>query len=46
MDNYEWAEGCREESRFGIVHVSRPGLERTPKASARWFQELLATRAS
>lgn len=42
MDNYEWAEGYRDKSRFGIVHVSRPDLVRTPKASAHWFRELLA----
>jgi beta-glucosidase len=40
MDNFEWAEGYRP--RFGIVHVDRGSLERTPKASAHHFRELIA----
>jgi beta-glucosidase len=40
LDNFEWAEGY--EPTFGIVHVDRPTLRRTPKTSARWYRELLA----
>jgi beta-glucosidase len=37
MDNYEWAEGYRPESCFGLVHVDRTTLARTPKASCHWY---------
>ncbi|MEU0603041.1 GH1 family beta-glucosidase [Streptomyces sp. NPDC006393] len=42
LDNFEWAEGYAR--RFGLVHVDfgNPAtLERTPKASYRWFREML-----
>jgi beta-glucosidase len=35
LDNYEWAWGYHQ--RFGIVRVDYDTLERTPKASARWY---------
>jgi beta-galactosidase len=35
MDNMEWASGYRY--RFGLVHVDRVTLERTPKSSALWY---------
>jgi beta-glucosidase len=37
MDNYEWAEGYTKT--FGIVHVDRDTLARTPKASYHWYAE-------
>jgi beta-glucosidase len=40
LDNFEWAEGYRH--RFGIVHVDRDTQERTPKASARWYRQVIA----
>ena len=40
MDNFEWAEGYTKH--FGIVHVDRDTLERTPKASYHWYAELVA----
>jgi beta-glucosidase len=40
LDNFEWAEGYRH--RFGIVHVDFATLARTPKASARWYQRVIA----
>ena len=43
MDNYEWAEGYRPEGCFGLVHVDRETLERTPKESLRWFSQVMAT---
>jgi beta-glucosidase len=42
FDNFEWAEGYRP--RFGIVHVDRDTLARTPKASAHWYRDLVARR--
>ena len=42
MDNLEWAEGWTK--RFGIVHVEPTTQKRTPKFSAYFFKELLATR--
>ncbi|MDH6627659.1 beta-glucosidase [Streptomyces sp. LBL] len=39
LDNFEWAEGYAR--RFGLVHVDFETLARTPKASYRWYQELL-----
>ncbi|GGI06747.1 GH1 family beta-glucosidase [Egicoccus halophilus] len=43
LDNFEWAEGYKRT--FGIVRVDRDTLERTPKASAHWYRELLASRS-
>jgi beta-glucosidase len=42
MDNYEWAEGYRDESRFGIIHVDRETMKRTPKQSYYWYKDLIA----
>ena len=40
MDNFEWAWGYGK--RFGIVGVDQDTLERTVKASGRWYRDLLA----
>ncbi|MCP3783958.1 GH1 family beta-glucosidase [Micromonospora sp. A3M-1-15] len=40
LDNFEWAEGYRK--RFGIVHVDYLTQRRTPKESARWYQEVIS----
>lgn len=45
MDNYEWAEGYRPESCFGMVHVDRETLKRVPKESYFWYQKLAQTGA-
>lgn len=39
MDNFEWASGY--EKRFGLHYVDFETLERIPKASARWFREVM-----
>jgi len=39
MDNFEWAEGYTK--RFGIVYTDFSTLERTPKASAYWYRDMI-----
>ena len=41
LDNLEWNSGY--SAHFGIVHVnrSRADLQRTPKASAYWLQQVV-----
>ncbi len=41
LDNLEWAHGFRK--RFGIVHVDFATQKRTPKASARFYSEVIRT---
>jgi beta-glucosidase len=41
LDNFEWALGFGK--RFGIVHVNYQTLERTPKASARFYSQVIAS---
>ncbi|MDQ1718899.1 MAG: beta-glucosidase [Pseudonocardiales bacterium] len=43
MDNFEWAWGYSK--RFGMVHVDYDTLVRTPKDSALWFRDVIATNA-
>jgi len=40
FDNLEWALGFAK--RFGIVHVDFDTLQRTPKASARFYADFIA----
>jgi beta-glucosidase len=42
-DNFEWAYGCAV--RFGLVRVDYPTQERQPRASARWYRDLIAANA-
>ena len=44
MDNYEWEQGYRPESAFGIVHVDRKTMKRIPKKSFYWYKELIKRR--
>jgi beta-glucosidase len=39
LDNFEWARGYSKH--FGIVHVDRSTMERTVKASGRWYRDFL-----
>jgi beta-glucosidase len=41
LDNFEWAEGYRE--RFGMVHVDFATQKRTPKDSALWYRDVIAS---
>ncbi len=42
MDNFEWSLGYSK--RFGIVHVDYTTLERTPKASAHFYRDVIRSR--
>lgn len=42
MDNFEWAHGY--ERRFGIFHVDYRTMQRRPKASAKWYREVIRSR--
>lgn len=37
IDNYEWAEGYRPESCFGLIHADRDTMKRVWKDSAHWY---------
>jgi beta-glucosidase len=41
LDNFEWAEGYKH--RFGLVHVDGKTLVRTPKDSAYWYRDVIAS---
>jgi beta-glucosidase len=43
LDNFEWADGYSR--RFGLVYVDFGTQDRIPKASARWYQRLIAAHA-
>jgi len=42
LDNFEWASGYSQ--RFGLVYVDFATQERIPKASARWYADLIKAR--
>lgn len=42
LDNFEWSLGFSK--RFGLVHVDFETQRRTPKASARFYSRVIATR--
>jgi len=44
LDNFEWAHGYSK--RFGIVHVDYETQKRTPKASAVYYSEVIASRGA
>lgn len=41
MDNFEWQYGYKPESCFGLVHIDRKTMQRTPKKSFYWYRELV-----
>ena len=43
MDNFEWSLGYSR--RFGLVHVDHATQQRTPKASAYWYRDVIARNA-
>jgi beta-glucosidase len=44
LDNFEWSLGYSK--RFGIVHVDYETQRRTPKASARFYADVIRTRGA
>jgi beta-glucosidase len=42
LDNFEWSHGYSK--RFGIVHVDFETQKRTPKDSARFYAQVIASR--
>jgi beta-glucosidase len=44
MDNFEWAEGYKQ--RFGMVFVDYGTQKRTPKDSALWYRQVIATNGA
>jgi beta-glucosidase len=44
LDNFEWAYGYAK--RFGLVHVDFETLVRTPKASARFYSEVIRSHGA
>jgi beta-glucosidase len=44
LDNLEWSHGFSK--RFGIVHVDHRTQKRTPKASARFYADVIRTRGA
>lgn len=45
MDNFEWSEGYKPESAFGLIHVDRDSMARVWKKSAAWYAELIKTHS-
>lgn len=44
LDNLEWAAGF--DKRFGLIHVDRATLARTPKASAGFYRRVIETNGA
>ena len=42
LDNFEWALGYAK--RFGIIHVDFETQKRTPKASAKFYKDVIRTK--
>jgi beta-glucosidase len=44
LDSFEWANGFT--TPYGLVHVDRETLARTPKRSFEWYADLIAAQAA
>lgn len=44
LDNFEWALGYSK--RFGIVHIDYATQRRTPKASAEFYRQVIASKGA
>lgn len=44
LDNFEWSAGYAK--RFGLIHVEYATQRRTPKASARFYSEVIRTNGA
>lgn len=42
MDNFEWAVGFDEKFGFYHVNYTDPSLPRLPKASARYYSQIIS----
>jgi beta-glucosidase len=45
MDNYEWAEGYKPNSCFGMIYVDRNTMKRILKDSALWYADVMKSHA-
>ncbi|MCJ7624877.1 MAG: GH1 family beta-glucosidase [Anaerolineaceae bacterium] len=43
MDNFEWAHGYGK--RFGLIYIDYPTQQRIPKASAKWYKQVIRENA-
>jgi beta-glucosidase len=44
LDNFEWS--CGYGKRFGLIHVDYATQKRTPKASAEFYRQVIASRGA
>ena len=44
LDNFEWASGYSEQFGLHFVDMSDPNRTRIPKASARWYSQVIHTQ--
>ena len=44
LDNFEWAEGFR--MRFGLIYVDYETMERIPKDSYMWYQQVILSNGA
>ena len=44
MNNFEWSHGYKQ--RFGLIYVDYETGERTPKDSAYWYKDVIASNGA